>query len=670
MSDIISAGNPNILDSENLDNETIHPEQNIPDNNNTISNLSTPIGLDEIYKSDISKQSTKIAESAKSANSTKSNIFVKSNNLENFDEPSDFSDLTEPSANPSANPNLNNDLNKFLPDTKSIQINKPNKPEQFDKTKSADTFEISKRESELGLYNFCQSQFDKYKDSNNNISSENLYYLLNNFNTFINCSQDNLYIYNIILKDYLKEHIENIKNITFLDYYEIVKYLKKIYQSDSNCYKNLLETSIQNLILKEENENKLSRINIDYNLNRKTIEINEQNQIEELALLNQLELKKKKIEIDKEIQLININLELENKKRELVKQNEIRHQNHLIETEKNKKELEILKTKLNEDKEMELLSMELGLANRINQFKTANESEQKYMELEKKRRIKHIELVNIYDELDVEKKKKEIKNKIDICKTDEVDLYPYEIYNGTCCNLNFCPNQNVIVNFDKIYKLIIGIPSLSNYEKNLILLRFNEILTYCSKKYNSVSKFYRLTQIFIIASSIINPALLSININQNNPFYQQIFWTVWILQLMVSLVTGYISFFKWDKKNFLFNIYKTKINQEIWLFIGLTGKNYSTNNGEYDHSKYVNTFLNRLENLHTQLKISEFETEIKKDNENNNNTNNPNPISNPNPNPNSNPLDYNSGNRATMSPYNNNGEYNDPRNIMMSRTKV
>lgn len=172
-------------------------------------------------------------------------------------------------------------------------------------------------------------------------------------------------------------------------------------------------------------------------------------------------------------------------------------------------------------------------------------------------------------------------------------------------------------------------PTISNYEKNLILLRFSEILSYCNKKYSNVSRLYRLSQIFIIACSIINPALLSINMDKNNSNYYYIFWTVWILQLLVSLVTGYTSFFKWDKKNFLFNIYKTKINQEIWLFIGLTGKNYISNNANHDHSHYVGLFLNRLENLYTQLKISELETEIKNDNEKNinntntNNTNNP-----------------------------------------------
>lgn len=90
--------------------------------------------------------------------------------------------------------------------------------------------------------------------------------------------------------------------------------------------------------------------------------------------------------------------------------------------------------------------------------------------------------------------------------------------------------------------------------------------------------------------------------------------------MLVSLVTGYVSLYKWDKKNFLFNIYKTKINQEIWFFIGLTKKNYNLSEN-YSHSEHVNTFLNRLEKIYTMLKITEFEMKNTKDSDGSSNTN-------------------------------------------------
>jgi hypothetical protein len=227
-------------------------------------------------------------------------------------------------------------------------------------------------------------------------------------------------------------------------------------------------------------------------------------------------------------------------------------------------------------------------------------------------------------ELDIIEKQRDIDvRKQMLTINDNIKIYTPDKYGKSCCNfiLNMT-NQNVIDDFDKIYETIINLPSLNSYEKNIILIRFHSILTYCTKNYNSVSKLYNTTQTFLIACSIINPALLSINSDKNNAHYDTIFWSVWISQLLVSLITGYVGLFKWDKKYFLFNAYKTKINQEIWRFIALSGKHYkSERDNSYDHGYHLSTFLNRLEFFYCQLKISEFEIENTKDDDSNNNDN-------------------------------------------------
>ena len=232
--------------------------------------------------------------------------------------------------------------------------------------------------------------------------------------------------------------------------------------------------------------------------------------------------------------------------------------------------------------------------------------------------------------LDMYKKKKNLEKEERLIEYgNNLELYPKDSYGITCygCIGKYCRNfcgQNTIKDFNKIYEIIKELPSLTIYEKNLILIRFHAILIYCTKHFNAISRFYNSTQIFLIACSIINPALLSINSNKDNLHYYTVFWSVWISQLLVSLITGYVSFFKWDKKYFLFNIYRTKINQEIWLFIGLTGAHYNSKNNTYNHAKYLHTFLNRIENLYRQLKTSEFDIETTKgEEENNSNNNNP-----------------------------------------------
>lgn len=227
-------------------------------------------------------------------------------------------------------------------------------------------------------------------------------------------------------------------------------------------------------------------------------------------------------------------------------------------------------------------------------------------------------------ELDIIEKQRDIDvRKQMLTINDNIKIYTPDKYGKPCCNfiLNMT-KQNVIDDFDKIHETIINLPSLNSYEKNIILIRFHSILTYCTNNYNSVSKLYNTTQTFLIACSIINPALLSINSDKNNAHYDTIFWTVWISQLLVSLITGYVGLFKWDKKYFLFNAYKTKINQEIWRFIGLSGKNYKSEKANsYDHGYHLSTFLNRLESFYCQLKISEFEIENTKEDDSNNGDN-------------------------------------------------
>jgi hypothetical protein len=275
------------------------------------------------------------------------------------------------------------------------------------------------------------------------------------------------------------------------------------------------------------------------------------------------------------------------------------------------------------EKEEEIMRNELTDIKKIQDM----EINKKYLELDYKKRLQQIkdndDIDQKYFDLENGKRKNELKKQLDLISgEDTIELFQYDEYNKSCCYpLNFFTKNNIIDDFDKIYKIITNLPSITNYEKNLILLRFTNILTYCSRKYNRISKLYNLSQIFLIACSIINPALLSININTNNPYYNLIFWIVWGLQLMVSLITGYISLYKWDKKNFLFNIYKTKINQEIWFFIGLTGKYYTNIGGNYNHSDYINLFLNRLEKIYTMLKTSEFEMENSKDTDGNSNSN-------------------------------------------------
>jgi hypothetical protein len=116
---------------------------------------------------------------------------------------------------------------------------------------------------------------------------------------------------------------------------------------------------------------------------------------------------------------------------------------------------------------------------------------------------------------------------------------------------------------------------------------------------------------FVLSAGVINPALLSI---QKSDGDEHLFWIVWCLQLAVSLITAFQSFFKWDKKYYLFHNYRTKVTQEMWLYLELTGHyGESDNEEQVTHKTKLNDFLLRLEVIYRKLKDSSLEIESQTD---------------------------------------------------------
>lgn len=184
-----------------------------------------------------------------------------------------------------------------------------------------------------------------------------------------------------------------------------------------------------------------------------------------------------------------------------------------------------------------------------------------------------------------------------------------------------CIERYTIYDFSTIYSTIKNLNTLDTYQKNILLVRFNRICTFIKNKYSSIQFYYTMSKIYVIVTGIVNPALLSINVQTDTFWYDYIYWLVWILQIMVSLVTALSSFYKWDKKYFTYKAYKIKIEQELWLYLELIGR-YSRINedcpkekalGYTTHETKINLFLFRLEYLFKRLKDADLDIEITED---------------------------------------------------------
>lgn len=106
---------------------------------------------------------------------------------------------------------------------------------------------------------------------------------------------------------------------------------------------------------------------------------------------------------------------------------------------------------------------------------------------------------------------------------------------------------------------------------------------------------YDFGRFFVIIGSISIPALLSIEnyINRTTSF-----WLIWSISLMVSLINGYITLFKLDKKYYSHITITEKLACEFWQYMCLCGK-YS---GSYGHSSPTHEnqfvfFTNNIERI-------------------------------------------------------------------------
>tara|TARA_B100000674_G_scaffold496564_1_gene527135 strand:- start:228 stop:1034 length:807 start_codon:yes stop_codon:yes gene_type:complete len=221
----------------------------------------------------------------------------------------------------------------------------------------------------------------------------------------------------------------------------------------------------------------------------------------------------------------------------------------------------------------------------------------------------------------------ELANKIESKKINneyKIELNERDHIKKKCCSRDY-----EIKDWKMIYKIVEALPDLDNLDRNLLLIRFKRISNYINNEFKLVSNFYNVSKLFAITAGILNPALLSINNDKGNSNYNFIYWSVWSIQLSVSIITSFTSFYKWDKKYFLYNAYKSKINQEIWFYLELTGR-YSVKNeknkrekqlGKVTHKTKLRLFLGRIEHLFQKLREATLDIEATDDDSKNDNDN-------------------------------------------------
>ena len=127
---------------------------------------------------------------------------------------------------------------------------------------------------------------------------------------------------------------------------------------------------------------------------------------------------------------------------------------------------------------------------------------------------------------------------------------------------------------------------IQSEKKHILQARFLYLLEKYKIKLKYYLIFYDTGRLFVTIGSISIPALLSI---ENYIDKITAFWLVWTISLFVSLINGYITLYKLDKKYYSTITTIEKLSCEFWQYVSLCGK-YS---GSYGHTipSHENQFI-------------------------------------------------------------------------------
>jgi len=146
--------------------------------------------------------------------------------------------------------------------------------------------------------------------------------------------------------------------------------------------------------------------------------------------------------------------------------------------------------------------------------------------------------------------------------------------------------------------LLDNLEGLSNFQKETLKNRYITL----TEEFSGRSKFFAVVfhggRTIVTVGSLIVPALLSVqNNNSAGPEISLIiFWSTWVLSLLVTMCNGVLTLFKIDKKYYFLNSVLEHLQSEMWMYIYLTGK-YEGHNIISTHQNQYAHFCNSMEKL-------------------------------------------------------------------------
>ena len=169
---------------------------------------------------------------------------------------------------------------------------------------------------------------------------------------------------------------------------------------------------------------------------------------------------------------------------------------------------------------------------------------------------------------------------------------------------------------------------ISELQKAIIEERYIRLLESYERRCSRLSLIFHTARILITVGSLVVPALLSIqytNTGSSNPYPDsdslsyRIYWTTWVLSLLVTTSNGVVNVFKLDKKYYFIHTTYQQLSSEGWQYIGLTGRYSVLANTTATHGNQFIYFCHMIE----KIKMKQVEEEYYKLSEVQESTKNP-----------------------------------------------
>jgi hypothetical protein len=167
-------------------------------------------------------------------------------------------------------------------------------------------------------------------------------------------------------------------------------------------------------------------------------------------------------------------------------------------------------------------------------------------------------------------------------------------------------------NFQNVLKDL----DLNTLQKEIIQIRYLSIIENFQRRARNYSYLFFSGHFIITVGSLFVPALLSIQnsdksfVFTGDSFSVHIYWSTFVISLLVTIFNGILTLFKVDKKYYFLNTTLERLRSEGWQYFSLTGR-YDGRLLKNETPNHMNQFIHFTHYIE-KIKMKQVEEEYYK----------------------------------------------------------